>query len=382
MYNCFRDSKILVIYSDKRIEYFIEALRQNNAVETLKINCNSNELFFWKNLLLTGLELIGSMVKEKKFKSLDKNTLISNAYRRPQLRGKLTLKATKVIKEMTNKPDIIIQWSSMYAPYINDLKIPFIIVLDNYVDPPETIHKRDTLRKSWTTIYDKSLFLFQKELYSKAKHVFTFSKWCRDGLIIDHGLSKEKVAAIGWGPAKEVSVTKEFEHKQHKNILAVGTDYKGKGIDVLLEAAEYLSDFSITIVGRDASKLNFKAPSNVKILGFISDNELKDLYNKSELFFIFSGFDPSPHVIWEAQALGCIIVGYDAYGISESVIDGETGLLLKTRDPKSVANSINHLYDDPSKVKEMQKNAVENYLKNGTWSKVCENIEREMNCRL
>jgi glycosyltransferase involved in cell wall biosynthesis len=210
--------------------------------------------------------------------------------------------------------------------------------------------------------------------------IFTLSKWCKKGLSKEYNIAPEKIQAIGWGPAREIDPRYGASEKDSKTILCVGNDYVAKGFDVLVRSAKYLQDFSITIVGRDKKSVfkNFDIPRNVRILSYVSDEKLSSLYSRSELFFIFSEFDPSPHVLWEAQAYGCVIIGYDAYGISEAVIDKKTGILLKNRDPLFVAEQIRKLYEEKGKIKLMQEAAIENYRKNGKWDGVCKIIAHEL----
>jgi glycosyltransferase involved in cell wall biosynthesis len=94
---------------------------------------------------------------------------------------------------------------------------------------------------------------------------------------------------------------------------------------------------------------------------------------------MFSEFEPAGHVLWEAQAYGCIVIGYDAFGISEAVENNITGILLKTREPLLVAQEIKKLYQDGAVLSRMQKAAVKNYEKNGTWAGVCAKIYENLN---
>ena len=210
-------------------------------------------------------------------------------------------------------------------------------------------------------------------MYQNAEKVFTLSNWCKEGLSKEYGINADKILGIGWGPAKNLKANSDFD-KEQKTILAIGQDYKAKGIDILLAAAKYLSDFKITIVGKDHSFKAKEYPKNVFIYDHLTDSALENIYLKSEFFYIFSEFDPSPHVLWEAQASGCVIIGYDAYGISEAVVNNESGLLLKTREASVVAEEIRKLQTDQIRMKRMQKEAVENYQKNGTWVEVCNKL--------
>ena len=55
-------------------------------------------------------------------------------------------------------------------------------------------------------------------------------------------IEAEKIHSIGWGTCKKIETDKTF-CKREKTILAIGTDYKAKGIDILIKFANYLKDF-------------------------------------------------------------------------------------------------------------------------------------------
>jgi glycosyltransferase involved in cell wall biosynthesis len=280
---------------------------------------------------------------------------------------------------MKVKPDLILQLSSMFAPYVQTPSIPFTLIIDNYADRPNSPNQKNKLR-GWSTLYDESYYRFQKQIYSNALRIFTLSKWCKEGLSREYNIEPEKIRPIGWGPGVAIDLAPRTSKKDQKTILCVGSDYIAKGFDVLVKSAKYLQDFSITIVGRDDRRVfkNLYIPRNVKILNYVSDKKLSSLYSKSELFFILSKFDPSPLALWEAQAHGCVIIGYDAYGISEAVINNKTGILLKTRDPLLVAEEIRKLYREEGKIRSMGKAAIDNYKKNGTWKRVSKILAREL----
>jgi len=302
--------------------------------------------------------------------------LYLNTVRRPTFIKKLSITVSNYINLMNPKPDLILQWQAIFSPYINEPKVPFALIVDNYADPPDSLIQKDELR-GWSTIYKESFYRLQKELYTNALCIFTLSKWCKEGLCTEYGIDPRKVFSIGWGPAKKVGVNR-CELKNEKTILAIGVDYKAKGLDILLEAAKYLEEFKIIIVGTDPKFKRSRVPENVSILNHVSDEELIKLYSESELFYIFSEFEPAGHVLWEAQAHGCIVVGYDAFGISEAVVNHETGILLRVRDPFFVAKEIRELYNDKVMFGEMQKAAIRNYQANGTWAAVSDKLEQNL----
>ena len=365
--------KILFVYSDKRAAYLFEELKGKiPLLDVFHVELDLKKLSFWENLLICYLEIVFSMMKKGLFAKISRRMLYNSAIRRPAFIKKVSYEVTKHVNSMNPKPDLILQWQSLFAPYVGVPHIPLALIIDNYTDPPDSKIQKDKLR-GWSTIYNESFYQFQKELYAHATRIFTMSKWCKEGLSREFNVDPQKVVAIGWGPAKKVKINWS-QRKTEKTILAIGSDYEAKGFDVLLKSAKYLGDFTITIVGKDYKFKDTLVPKNVHILDRISDEALIRLFTKTELLFLFSRFEPSAHVLWEAQAYGCAVIGYDDFGISEAVVDNVTGLLLKTRDPFLVAGEIKKLYHDRAALNQMQKAAIKNYEKNGTWAGVSDKL--------
>jgi glycosyltransferase involved in cell wall biosynthesis len=373
-------SKVLFVLCDERFRYLHQKLEEElNLIDCFYAEISQKELFFWANLLSCALEMMYAAIKKGHFVKITKRMLYINSTRRPDFIREMSSRVQKRIDSIKVKPDLILQLSSMFAPYVQTPSIPFALIIDNYADRPNSPNQKNKLR-GWSTLYDESYYRFQKQIYSNAFRIFTLSKWCKEGLSREYNIDPEKIRPIGWGPGVEIDLAASTPKKDQKTILCVGSDYIAKGFDVMVKSAKYLQDFLITIVGRDDRHVfkNIDIPRNVKILNYVSDEKLSSLYSKSELFFILSRFDPSPLALWEAQAHGCVVVGYDAYGISEAVINNTTGILLKTRDPLLVAEAIRKLYREEGKIKSMGEAAIENYKKNGTWKRVSKILAREL----
>ncbi len=371
------DFNILFVYPDKRAVYLVQELKRiYPQIETFHIEINPKEPFFLKNLALCFFDIIFTMHKKDLSSKLTRSMLYLNTVRRPAFIKKISHTVSTHINFMNPKPDLILQWQAIFSPYVGKPKVPFALIIDNYADPPDSPIQKDELR-GWSTIYKESFYQLQRELYTNALIIFTLSKWCKEGLCREYGINPQKVFAIGWGAAKNVEVNRLLLKKE-TTILAIGIDYTAKGLDILLEAAQYLKEFRITIIGKDPRFKQSTVPKNVHIINHVSDEELIRLYSESELFYIFSEFEPSAHVLWEAQAYGCIIVGYDAFGISEAVVDNVTGILLKTRDPFLVAKEIRKLYSNKDVFKQMQNAAIRNYQSNGTWATVCDKLVQNL----
>ena len=70
----------------------------------------------------------------------------------------------------------------------------------------------------------------------------------------------------------------------------------------------------------------------------------------------------------EANTFGTPVLATNSKGLSDSVRDGETGLLSKVRDEKSLAFAMEAIISDSSLRKRLSENALD-WSKNFSWDK-------------
>lgn len=73
-----------------------------------------------------------------------------------------------------------------------------------------------------------------------------------------------------------------------------------------------------------------------------------------------------PNVILEAMSLGIPVIGSNLAGISEQIVDNETGLLVKPNNPVLLSNAIKRLMQQPLLRSKMRINAKNKYKKQFT----------------
>ena len=96
--------------------------------------------------------------------------------------------------------------------------------------------------------------------------------------------------------------------------------------------------------GSMEKRLKQTAKSNIKFVGFVSDDELKNYYQncKALIYFHEEDFGIAPV---EAMSVGKPVVGLNTGGVAETVIDGQTGVLgnnLEKLIPRFLKMSFNH----------------------------------------
>jgi D-inositol-3-phosphate glycosyltransferase len=87
---------------------------------------------------------------------------------------------------------------------------------------------------------------------------------------------------------------------------------------------------------------------DVRFFGALSPQHVSNLLAASSLVLIPSHADTYGLVALEAAASGIPVIAADAGGLADSVVDGSTGLLLRSRDPREWARAIERMLGDPA----------------------------------
>ncbi len=98
----------------------------------------------------------------------------------------------------------------------------------------------------------------------------------------------------------------------------------------------------------------------VSFLGFVSDTA--EFLANVDLFAMPSLYEGLGVAALEAMAAGKAVIATRVGGLSESVIDGVTGILIPPRDPKALAEAIAKLVRTPDLAVAMGKQGRERVL--------------------
>ncbi|MEJ8543367.1 glycosyltransferase family 4 protein [Methanothermobacter wolfeii] len=166
------------------------------------------------------------------------------------------------------------------------------------------------------------------------------------------------------------------------DILYVGALSGHKGTDVLIRAFRELGDdnMRLHIVGRgpDEDKLKAISGDDEKIIfhGFLKGEELSGMYGKANVTVVPSVcYENSPMVVYESFAHSTPVIGSNIGGIPELVSEGCNGFLFEPGDKDELKSTLKRLVEDPSILKEFEKNAYES-AKKYTIKEHLEKLER------
>jgi glycosyltransferase involved in cell wall biosynthesis len=157
-------------------------------------------------------------------------------------------------------------------------------------------------------------------------------------------------------------------------VLYVGSDWRRKGGDVLLDAFRRVRsehpEARLHIVGTEEPA----SEDGVEVLGFLRDRDrLADLYARASVFCLPSRFEPYGLVAVEAMAheLPCVVT---PGALAEVVLDGETGIVVPPEDPVALAGALSRMLDDPPYARRLGVNGRSRVEEHLTWDAVVERM--------
>jgi glycosyltransferase involved in cell wall biosynthesis len=113
-----------------------------------------------------------------------------------------------------------------------------------------------------------------------------------------------------------------------------------KRVDLAMRACERLGvPLWIVGEGRAGASLRANAAPNIRFLGTVADDELRQLYARARAVLVPAEEDFGI-VPLEAQAAGTPIIAYDAGGARETVVDGLTGIRFSPQTVEALATAI------------------------------------------
>ena len=132
-------------------------------------------------------------------------------------------------------------------------------------------------------------------------------------------------------------------------LLFVGDMGRGKGEKVLLRAyAQMESQVPLVLIGRMPTDFSASFPPNVLVLHSWPHAAVMSAWSRCTIALTPSvSFDSCPTVTLEAMAMGRPVVASRVGGLSDIVVDGQTGLLVAPGDERALREAIQCLLADP-----------------------------------
>lgn len=225
--------------------------------------------------------------------------------------------------------------------------------------------------------YLREFYLPDQEINTS---IITITDFTRRYLIETYDISTEKVVLIYQGTDLDrfrhsTSAQEEARKRYPLPINAVpilgviGSFEPRKGHLVLFEAMKELvkntlPNAHLMVVGDGPNESMLK--DTVKTLGledhisfFPFTNEPNFVFERLDITILPSLYKEGlPNVLLESMAMGKPVISSNIGGVSEIVIDGETGYMVEPGNKTALANAINTIWENQDKYPEMQLKAA------------------------
>ena len=241
------------------------------------------------------------------------------------------------------------------------------IVVETHGDFIETLSLEKNL--VLPSLYKKLFYIMAKYSIGKSNIIRAVSS-STEQQVLDIDSSKSVVRFPAWIDFKDFqNIEPKPLSKDKFNILFIGSVTDRKKPHMIIEAIQRINDksYHLSIVGPAPNEKYFKElkelidksdlQNQVSLIGPVDRESVKDYYSTSNLMILPSISEGLARVIFESQVAMCPVLVTDAPGMSDIVIDGQTGYVFKSNNLDSLSLRIEYIKNNYDEASLVAKNA-------------------------
>ena len=241
------------------------------------------------------------------------------------------------------------------------------IVVETHGDFIETLSLEKNL--VLPSLYKKLFYIMAKYSIGKSNIIRAVSS-STEQQVLDIDSSKSVVRFPAWIDFKDFQNIEPKPFSKDKfNILFIGSVTDRKKPHMIIEAIQRINDksYHLSIVGPAPNEKYFKElkdlidksdlQNQVSLIGPVDRESVKDYYSTSNLMILPSISEGLARVIFESQVAMCPVLVTDAPGMSDIVIDGQTGYVFESNNLDSLSLRIEYIKNNYDEASLVAKNA-------------------------
>ena len=241
------------------------------------------------------------------------------------------------------------------------------IIVETHGDFIETLSLEKNL--VLPRLYKKLFYIMGKYSIGKSNIIRAVSS-STEQQVLDIDSSKSVVRFPAWIDFKDFqNIEPKPLSKDKFNILFIGSVTDRKKPHMIIEAIQRINDksYHLSIVGPAPNEKYFKElkdlidksdlQNQVSLIGPVDRESVKDYYSTSNLMILPSISEGLARVIFESQVAMCPVLVTDAPGMSDIVIDGQTGYVFKSNNLDSLSLKIEYIKNNYDEASLVAKNA-------------------------
>ena len=241
------------------------------------------------------------------------------------------------------------------------------IIVETHGDFIETLSLEKNL--VLPRLYKKLFYIMGKYSIGKSNIIRAVSS-STEQQVLDIDSSKSVVRFPAWIDFKDFqNIEPKPLSKDKFNILFIGSVTDRKKPHMIIEAIQRINDksYNLSIVGPAPNEKYFKElkdlidksdlQNQVSLIGPVDRENVKDYYSTSNLMILPSISEGLARVIFESQVAMCPVLVTDAPGMSDIVIDGQTGYVFESNNLDSLSLKIEYIKNNYEEASLVAKNA-------------------------
>jgi glycosyltransferase involved in cell wall biosynthesis len=197
----------------------------------------------------------------------------------------------------------------------------------------------------------------------RSLRIATVSQFSRGELVRHAGIPADKIDVVQLGAEHILRAPGDRQILQRigvdpkRFILAVGSRSPHKNLDALASAVARLGTDAVPLVvaggGNARIFARSAAPRGAIHVGYVSDSELRSLYETAACFVLPSLYEGFGLPALEAMACGCPVIAARAGSLPE--VCGDAALYCDPRDPDEMAARIRMVLQEPGRQQELSE---------------------------
>jgi glycosyltransferase involved in cell wall biosynthesis len=220
------------------------------------------------------------------------------------------------------------------------------------------VHRPDMLTRMQVIYRERAYRAF----CGQAAIVAVMTEWGRADVCKWSGLPPEKIAVVPWAPAPGLRLDLDVQHsspihdlpdrfllypaqtwphKNHLRLVAAMALLRDRGLDLTVVCTGRLNEHYAAI-RRRVTELHLS--DQMQFLGWVSDAELKALYQRATALVFPSLFEGWGLPLVEAFALGLPVAASNAAALPETA--GDAAVLFDPERPEEIADAIARIWTD------------------------------------
>lgn len=296
----------------------------------------------------------------------------------------LTVKCDAVIIGYPSHVDVIIFFTFFKLRGVPLFFNPLVSLYDTFINDRMTFKEGSLLAKL--------IYLVDKAAFTFSEKIFIDTKAHRDYLSAFFNIRKDKFCIVPVGALDQFFNNYEVEKAKYFQVLYCGKYIPLHSVETIVKAAKLLKDdkeiiFKLIGTGQEYKKIRKivenECIDNINFVEWLEPEEVaKEIKRSHVVLGIFKRDGKAsrvvPNKVYDALALGAIVITEDSDAIREFFYDGKDLFLVEPEDPEKLAEKIRWIKNNYNIAVEVGKNGYNQVRHIADLKTIGELIKKEM----